>query len=166
MKVITGVKSQTRPKEIDDSSSDTTVFVRYNITKSVEIDPVFKTESAVYTYDEKQYTFQEWNKIVVGEIKEIGQVLQDQIDTTQLVLVEILNIIYSPMTMDLDNEEDTDFVSSTGMPIIPSDIINTKYSAIAKMYGGLIIRNLITIDDVPSTFIEEVKQYLENNKKE
>lgn len=68
MKIVYGVKSQVRPDEIDDISSETTVFVRENITESVEVDPVFGTKHTIYTYDEKQYTYKEWNKLCFDKI--------------------------------------------------------------------------------------------------
>ncbi len=70
MKTIINVKSQTKPIEIDDYTSGTTVFVRSNIKESTEIDPVFKTENTVYTYDETQYTYPEWNKLITDQLKQ------------------------------------------------------------------------------------------------
>lgn len=64
---LTGIKSQTRPIDIDDTSSETTVYVRYNIREEVEIDPVFNTEKPVYIYDETQYTLAEWYKLCMNE---------------------------------------------------------------------------------------------------
>lgn len=92
MKLLLGVKSQSKPVEVDDYSSETTVFVRENIQEIIEIDPVFKTEIAIYTYDEKQYTFPEWNKIVTDNLKQEQVIMQKQIDELQTKLNEVLEV--------------------------------------------------------------------------
>lgn len=68
MKEVTGIKSNIKPEEIDDTSSDTTVFMRYNIEEITETDPVFGTEETVYVYDETQYTLAEWYRIRISEL--------------------------------------------------------------------------------------------------
>ena len=162
MKLLTGVESLTKPVEIDDSSSSTTVFVRYNIEEQTKVDPVFKTESVVYVYDEKQYTFAEWNKIITDEIKEKDIQMKNDVDIIQTALAEILDLIdslfYKPLTMSLDNDEDTDFMATTGIPA------DASFDAITKLYIALINKNIITLEKVPDMFKEKVEQYLETEK--
>lgn len=67
MKEVTQIKSETKPLEIDDTSSDTTVYCRYNIQEVVENDPVFNTEKTIYVYDETQYTFVEWYRMYMAK---------------------------------------------------------------------------------------------------
>lgn len=80
MKLIEGIKSTTRPEEIDTHSSETTVFVRSNIKEEVEIDPIFNTKHIVYTYDETQYTVLEWTSMKLNElftkIEEINKIIE------------------------------------------------------------------------------------------
>ena len=165
MELIKGVKSQTKPEKIDDTSSDTTIYIRDNIVESEEIDPVFGTKHTVYTYDEKQYTYQEWVKIISDTLGNTGDDLQTQINTTQLAVAEILSVIYGAdvMTLSMDNNEDTDFSTKEGEAILPEEISN-EYSAITKLYCSLINKNLFRLEDVPSEFLNEVKKYLEENK--
>ena len=149
MKTINNVKSQTKPIEIDDYSSKTTVFVRSNIKESVEIDPIFKTETKVYTYDETQYTYPEWNKLITDGIKEQGAMMQEQVDITQLAMSEILAMI-SPVLE---------------VSTISTDVLmRRKYSAIVLMYAGMIERHLITIEKVADPYKQDVSLYLEENK--
>lgn len=154
MKTLNSVKSQTKPAEIDDYTSSTTVFVRTNIKESVETDPVFKTSKTIYTYDEIQYTYPEWNKILTDGIKEEGLFMQEQIDITQLALSEILELVAPVMEINMVNEYE--------------DKLKTikRYSAIVMMYAGMIKRNLITIDKVPQAFKKDVLEYLEILNKE
>lgn len=65
---VTGIKSKNKPIEIDDNSSETTVYVRHNIEKITEEDPVFKTKEEIYIYDETQYSFAEWYRTTRKEI--------------------------------------------------------------------------------------------------
>ena len=60
---VFNVKSKNKPVEIDDTSSPNNVYVRHNIKKIVEVDPVFKTEDESYIYDEIVYSWPEWYKI-------------------------------------------------------------------------------------------------------
>lgn len=69
MREVKDVKSLTKPDYIDDTSSDTTVYMRYNIREIEETDPVFNTTKTTYVYDETQYTFAEWYKICMTETK-------------------------------------------------------------------------------------------------
>lgn len=80
MKEITGIKSETRPLEIDDTSSDTTVYVRSNIVTEKSIDPIFNTEKTIYIYNEIQYTLAEWYKIQMNDINMKIEILANCID--------------------------------------------------------------------------------------
>lgn len=142
MKTIINVKSQTKPIEIDDYTSGTTVFVRSNIKESTEIDPVFKTENIVYTYDETQYTYPEWNKLITDQIKQDGASIQQQVNTIQLAIDEIIKVIY-PILED-DNKD--------------------KHTSVTSMYSQMINNKLIKIDEVPEVYKKDVLQYIENNK--
>lgn len=145
MKTITNVKSQTKPLEIDDYTSSTTVFVRSNIKESTETDPVFGTESTVYTYDEVQYTYPEWNKRITDEIKENGDTLQNKFDVVQSVVAELIKII-SPVTAnDIDEEED-------------------DKSPFIQFYIQMISSKLLTIDQVPEQFKNSVLKLTENKE--
>lgn len=53
-------KSQTKPIEIEEL--DDIVYIRSNIKKYTELDPVFGTEFIIYRYEETQYTSEEWNR--------------------------------------------------------------------------------------------------------
>lgn len=59
MKITENVRSKTYPIEVD-TSNESAVYVRTDIKESVEVDPVFNTESTVYTYTEIEYTWNEW----------------------------------------------------------------------------------------------------------
>lgn len=161
MTIMENVKSQTRPIEIDDTSSSTTVFVRKNIKKIKEIDPVFKTENTVYVYDEYQYTFQEWNKIITDNIKEEGGNLQCQIDITQLAMSEMMDMIGSMLSFNTLSISEND---ESPKPLSMSFLNN--FSAIAMMYGGMINRGLITLESVIDVYKDEVELYLEFLKEE
>ena len=88
MKEVKGIKSLTRPIEIDDISSETTVYMRYNIREEVEIDPVFKTENIVFVYDETQYTIAEWYRLCINEanakIKNLENVVKGLADELEI----------------------------------------------------------------------------------
>lgn len=155
MKIVKDVKSDTMPVEIDDYSSNTTVFVRKNINKNKIIDPIFKTETISYTYDEIQYTFQEWNKIITDSIKEEGVIIQEQIDITQLALTEIMDLILPVMQVSTLSNNNIDRLSEI-----------KKYSGIGLMYAGMIKRKLITIDRVQDIYKDEVLEILNENNKE
>ena len=164
MKTIKGVKSQSKPIEIDDYSSPTTVFVRVNIQELDEIDPVFKTTRKVFTYDEIQYTYPEWNKLITDNIRVEGEAIQEQVDITQLAMSEILNMIGTLMCCIEDPENNTipNIMTMNKMVKTMNNItLDTNFSAIAKMYAGMINRKLITIDDVTDIFKDEVLSYLE-----
>lgn len=168
MNIIKNVKSQTKPISIDDYTSSTTVFVRQNIKEIEEIDPVFNTKNTVYVYDEYQYTFPEWNKIITDNIKAEGEVIQEQIDITQLAMGEMLDMIGGIMafnTLSINEEDD----EPKSFSLLSSNM--RQFSAIVMMYGAMIKRNLITIDKVLDVYREEVLLYLEilkdeDNKKE
>lgn len=155
MKIVKDVKSDTMPVEIDDYSSNTTVFVRKNINKNKIIDPIFKTETVSYTYDEIQYTFQEWNKIITDSIKEEGVIIQEQIDITQLALTEIMDLILPVMQVSTLSNNNIDRLSEI-----------KKYSGIGLMYAGMVKRKLITIDRVQDIYKDEVLEILNENNKE
>lgn len=155
MKIINNVKSETMPEEIDDYSSSTTVFVRKNIHSELYTDPVFKTNKTIYTYDEIQYTFPEWNKIITDSIKEEGNMIQEQIDITQLALTEIMDLIIPVMQVNMLSTNNIDRLSTF-----------KKYSGVALMYAGMIKRKLITIDRVQDVYRDEVLEILNNNMKE
>ena len=155
MKIVKDVKSDTMPVEIDDYSSNTTVFVRKNINKNKIIDPIFKTETISYTYDEIQYTFQEWNKIITDSIKEEGVIIQEQIDITQLALTEIMDLILPVMQVSTLSNNNIDRLSEI-----------KKYSGIGLMYAGMVKRKLITIDRVQDIYKDEVLEILNENNKE
>lgn len=90
---ITGIKSITKPIEIDDTSSDTTVYVRYNIKKRIEGDPVFCTDQEVYIYDEKQYSFAEWYSITRKETND-----------RLLKLEKTLDLILNDLELSIEEE--------------------------------------------------------------
>lgn len=164
MKTIKGVKSQSKPIEIDDYSSPTTVFVRVNIQELDEVDPVFKTTRKVFTYDEIQYTYPEWNKLITDNIRVEGEAIQEQVDITQLAMSEILNMIGALMCCIEDPENNTipNTMTMNKMVKTMNNIaLDTNFSAIAKMYAGMINRKLITIDSVTDIFKDEVLLYLE-----
>lgn len=164
MKTIKGVKSQSKPIEIDDYSSPTTVFVRVNIQELDEVDPVFKTTRKVFTYDEIQYTYPEWNKLITDNIRVEGEAIQEQVDITQLAMSEILNMIGILMCCIEDPENNTipNTMTMNKMVRTMNNIaLDTNFSAIAKMYAGMINRKLITIDSVTDIFKDEVLSYLE-----
>lgn len=164
MKTIKGVKSQSKPIEIDDYSSPTTVFVRVNIQELDEVDPVFKTTRKVFTYDEIQYTYPEWNKLITDNIRVKGEAIQEQVDITQLAMSEILNMIGTLMCCIEDPENNTipNTMTMNKMVRTMNNIaLDTNFSAIAKMYAGMINRKLITIDSVTDIFKDEVLSYLE-----
>lgn len=164
MKTIKGVKSQSKPIEIDDYSSPTTVFVRVNIQELDEVDPVFKTTRKVFTYDEIQYTYPEWNKLITDNIRVEGEAIQEQVDITQLAMSEILNMIGTLMCCieDPENNIIPNIMTMNKMVKTMNNIaLDTNFSAIAKMYAGMINRKLITIDDVTDIFKDEVLLYLE-----
>ena len=163
MKLLSGVKSQTKPIEIDDFSSQTTVFVRNNIKETIEIDPVFNTESIIYTYDERQYTFPEWNKITTDKLKQNEKALQEQIEIVQLALVEVLDLISTIILSPMNIDQDTDFMDTNGL-VPKMDETSSEVSIIAKMYSIMINKGLIDITRVPILFEREVKEYLETNK--
>lgn len=164
MKTIKGVKSQSKPIEIDDYSSPTTVFVRVNIQELDEVDTVFKTTRKVFTYDEIQYTYPEWNKLITDNIKVEGEAIQEQVDITQLAMSEILNMIGALMCC-IENPENNTIPNTMTMNKMVKTMNNialdTNFSAIAKMYAGMINRKLITIDNVTDIFKDEVLLYLE-----
>ena len=163
MKTIKGVKSQSKPIEIDDYSSPTTVFVRVNIQELDEVDPVFKTTRKVFTYDEIQYTYPEWNKLITDNIRVEGEAIQEQVDITQLAMSEILNMIGTLMCCieDPENNIIPNIMTMNKMVKTMNNIaLDTNFSAIAKMYAGMINRKLITIDDVTDIFKDEVLLYL------
>ena len=145
MKTITNVKSQTKPLEIDDYTSSTTVFVRSNIKESTETDPVFGTESTVYTYDEVQYTYPEWNKKITDEIKENGDTLQNKFDVVQSVVAELIKIISPTTASDINEEED-------------------DKSPFIQFYIQMISSKLLTIDQVPEQFKNNVLKLTENKE--
>ena len=145
MKTITNVKSQTKPLEIDDYTSSTTVFVRSNIKESTETDPVFGTESTVYTYDEVQYTYPEWNKKITDEIKENGDTLQNKFNVVQSVVAELIKIISPTTASDIDEEED-------------------DKSPFIQFYIQMISSKLLTIDQVPEQFKNSVLKLTENKE--
>lgn len=145
MKTITNVKSQTKPLEIDDYTSSTTVFVRSNIKESTETDPVFGTESTVYTYDEVQYTYPEWNKKITDEIKENGDTLQNKFDVVQSVVAELIKIISPATASDIDEAED-------------------DKSPFIQFYIQMISSKLLTIDQVPEQFKNSVLKLTENKE--
>ena len=89
MIVRKNVKSNIEPIEIDDSRSDV-IYVRSNIVKIKDIDPVFGTESIIYTYDEAEYTLPEWNRIT-------NNILKKEIDNIYKIISDISN--------KLDNKE-------------------------------------------------------------
>ena len=89
MIVRKSVKSNIEPIEIDDSRSDV-IYVRSNIVKIKDIDPVFGTESIIYTYDEAEYTLPEWNRIT-------NNILKKEIDNIYKIISDISN--------KLDNKE-------------------------------------------------------------
>lgn len=164
MKTIKGVKSQSKPIEIDDYSSPTTVFVRVNIQELDEVDPVFKTTRKVFTYDEIQYTYPEWNKLITDNIRVEGEAIQEQVDITQLAMSEILNMIGALMCCieDPENNPIPNIMTMNKMVRTMNNIaLDTNFSAIAKMYAGMINRKLITIDSVTDIFKDEVLLYLE-----
>lgn len=164
MKTIKGVKSQSKPIEIDDYSSPTTVFVRVNIQELDEVDPVFKTTRKVFIYDEIQYTYPEWNKLITDNIRVEGEAIQEQVDITQLAMSEILNMIGALMCCIEDPENNTisNIMTMNKMVKTMNNIaLDTNFSAIAKMYAGMINRKLITIDSVTDIFKDEVLLYLE-----
>ena len=164
MKTIKGVKSQSKPIEIDDYSSPTTVFVRVNIQELDEVDPVFKTIRKVFTYDEIQYTYPEWNKLITDNIRVEGEAIQEQVDITQLAMSEILNMIGTLMCCieDPENNPIPNIMTMNKMVRTMNNIaLDTNFSAIAKMYAGMINRKLITIDSVTDIFKDEVLLYLE-----
>lgn len=151
MKTIKNVKSKNRPVDIDDYSSPTTIFVHKNIREVVEMDPVFKTETTVFIYDEEQYQLHEWSKLVTDSIKEEGAVIQERVDITQLALTEILDIVGT-------------FAIPSVINNISHNLLSNDFSAIVKMYGNMISRGLITIDNVNDNFKQDVIEYL--NSKE
>lgn len=150
MKTIKGVKSSTKPIEVDDYSSNTTVFVRNNIEEKLEIDPVFYNEVVVYTYDETQYTHAEWNKIKTDSMVSSNQNMQQELDVMQLAIIEILNIIGGliPATTSLDDDP------------------KNHHSAISAMLGMMIIKHLITIEQVPEFLKGEVETYIDDKNGE
>lgn len=158
MKTIKDVKSQSKPDEIDDYSSQTTVFVRSNIKEVDELDPVFKTTRKIFIYDEIQYSYPEWNKIITDSIKTEGALIQEQVDITQLAMSEIILMIGEFASVAYNN-------TSTIAESINTLSIN-NYSAIAKMYAGMINRKLIKIEDVSDTFKNEVLEYIKTQNKE
>jgi hypothetical protein len=89
MKELTNIKSETRPAEIDDFSSETTVYLRYNIEESIEVDPIFNTEKPVYTYNETQYSFAEWYRIN-------NQQMKAKMDHLEEYLKKVGNVINLP----------------------------------------------------------------------
>lgn len=166
MKTLKSVKSQTKPIEIDDYTSSTTVFVRTNITEVDDVDPVFKTTRKVFVYDEIQYTFPEWNKIITDNIKVEGEMLQEQVDITQLAMGEILNMIGTFMCCEDESELKNSPSTARMIQTFNTISLNNDFSAIARMYGGMINRGLITIEKVSEPFKDEVLLYLEFLKEE
>ena len=79
MKVLYAVKSNVKPVEVDDFSSDTTVFERKNITESKFVDPVFHTEETFYVYDEYQYSVTEWDRIIIKQLINRVEYLEGQV---------------------------------------------------------------------------------------
>lgn len=146
MIIVNGVRSTTKPVEIDDFSSETTVFVRSDIHEITDIDPVFNTEQKYFEYTETSYTFQEWSKKLTDGIKIVGEELQAEIDITQLALIEILQMmgIASARTMSLSLDEEK------------------EYSAIVKLYANMIDKKLIIINDVPEAYRQEVEEYMKD----
>ena len=92
MKEVTGIKSKYRPIEIDDTSSNTTVYVRHNIYKTVDIDPVFGTEEESYIYDETQYSLAEWYKVNMEKAN-------DRIFKLEEIIKSIANELEFPITL-------------------------------------------------------------------
>lgn len=166
MKTLKSVKSQTKPIEIDDYTSPTTVFVRTNITEVDDVDPVFKTTRKVFVYDEIQYTFPEWNKIITDNIKVEGEMLQEQVDIIQLAMGEILNMIGTFMCCESESELKNNPSTARMIQTFNTISLNNDFSAIARMYGGMINRGLITIEKVSEPFKDEVLLYLEFLKEE
>lgn len=79
MKILNNVKSNIMPVEIDDTSSETTVFERRNIKECNVTDPVFNTEEVFYTYDEYQYSIAEWNRILINKLSSEVESLKEQV---------------------------------------------------------------------------------------
>lgn len=86
MKTITNIRSNTKPIELDDFSSNSFVYVRSNIEETIEIDPVFNTENTIYTYDEVEYTLAEWTKISNESIK-------NELINTNLAIIELAKML-------------------------------------------------------------------------
>lgn len=88
MKEFKGIKSLSRPAEIDNTSSDTTVYMRYNIREEVEVDPVFQTIRTVFIYDESQYTLAEWYRLCINE----ANAKIENLEYTVKTLIDILKV--------------------------------------------------------------------------
>lgn len=116
MAKIEGVISRNEPKEIDVSSSDTKVYVRTNITKITQTDPIFKTEEVFYKYDEIQYTVSEWCKINLNNINNTINELIAEINELTEKMNKLTNIVNSSR---VDN-------CAINIEDIQSNIINTQ----------------------------------------
>ena len=77
MKKVTHIKSTVMP-ELEEYVGNM-VYVRTNITKSIEVDPVFNTESEIWIYDEIEYTLGEWHKITKENLEIRIKILEDEI---------------------------------------------------------------------------------------
>lgn len=152
MKLIKDVVSTSRPLDIDDTSSNTTIYVRENIREEIKIDPIFDTETILYIYDEKQFTTEEWYKIVSREFQEKDSNMQEQIDITQISLSEVLMMISGIFEIMVVDDNSSTFEKHT--------------SAIIIMYASMIKRGLITIESVPDMFRDRVQSTLDKYSKE
>ncbi len=77
-------ESTEQPLPVDETTSPTTVYARENIQEETRTDDQ-ENESTWYTYDETQYTKEEWQKLQqeqrINALEQENQRLQEVIDT-------------------------------------------------------------------------------------
>lgn len=133
MKTTLGIKSAIRPIEVDDHSSETSIYVHSNIEEIKEVDPVFNTEVTVYKYDEVEYTLTEWAKFC-------NEILHREIEKTNFAIIETLELLEL-------------ILAATDTEAAESSYINI-------LYGNMIKKKLITIDRVPDRYRAGIEEYL------
>lgn len=93
MEYIEKVISDTEPLKIDDQSSPTTVYLRENIQRRSVLDPITQKYHTKYSYSEKRYTREEWLNETYKSLTEDRTKLQEDINTTQIAVAEVMAMI-------------------------------------------------------------------------
>lgn len=124
------VKSQSRPIEIEET--DEKVYIRNNIKKYIESDPVFGTESTFYTYDETQYTPEEWNR--------------KNIETLQIAICELSGVF------EITTENIRSFKAN----------LEKNMSSVDKILIKLLKKELITMAEIKEPYRSRIKEYLKS----